>query len=62
MPPASLHEFLLNLNQTSLAGRTDETVIEDWAAGPDVTVRLIHAMAVACTAEPAPSNIGVRDA
>jgi acetyltransferase len=56
-----LLDYLVNLNQTSLAGRTDEAVIEDWAAGPDVTVRLIHAMAVACTAKPAPSGIGVRD-
>jgi 2-oxoisovalerate dehydrogenase E2 component (dihydrolipoyl transacylase) len=32
---------------------TDEADIEDWAAGTDVTVRLIHAMAAACAAEPA---------
>jgi pyruvate dehydrogenase E2 component (dihydrolipoamide acetyltransferase) len=32
---------------------TDDADIEDWAAGTDVTVRLIHAMAAACTAEPA---------
>jgi 2-oxoisovalerate dehydrogenase E2 component (dihydrolipoyl transacylase) len=32
---------------------TDEADIEDWAAGTDVTVRLIHAMAAACVAEPA---------
>jgi 2-oxoisovalerate dehydrogenase E2 component (dihydrolipoyl transacylase) len=32
---------------------TDEADVEDWAAGTDVTVRLIHAMAAACVAEPA---------
>ena len=32
---------------------TDEVDIEDWAAGTDVSVRLIHAMAAACAAEPA---------
>jgi 2-oxoisovalerate dehydrogenase E2 component (dihydrolipoyl transacylase) len=32
---------------------TDDADIEDWAAGTDVMVRLIHAMAAACTAEPA---------
>jgi 2-oxoisovalerate dehydrogenase E2 component (dihydrolipoyl transacylase) len=32
---------------------TDDADIEDWAAGTDVTVRLIHAMAAACVAEPA---------
>jgi hypothetical protein len=39
---------------------TDEADIEDWAAGTDVTVRLIHAMAAAVTdlRSPRPSSAG----
>jgi pyruvate dehydrogenase E2 component (dihydrolipoamide acetyltransferase) len=32
---------------------TDEADIEDWAAGEDTTIRLVHAIAAACKAEPA---------
>jgi 2-oxoisovalerate dehydrogenase E2 component (dihydrolipoyl transacylase) len=34
------------------AGVTDEADIEDWAAGEDVTIRLVRAIAAACKAEP----------
>ncbi len=35
------------------AGVTDEADIHDWAAGEDVTIRLVRAIAAACQTEPA---------
>ncbi len=35
------------------AGVTDEADIHDWAVGEDTTIRLVRAIASACTAEPA---------